>query len=294
MLSAMPTLTYQYVYFASGPHTRQPRSASGPGGFALIQTLPGGTLSSGDTFVASPQPASQTVGGNTFPFSFMNVSGGKDGGVTSFSASAPPASITVASANIVVLVVYAPEGGGPPNGGSGATIDSFDEATGSLFNDTFVTVSPDPGGALTKSGNVDGFVDTANAETITALSPTSPTGVDFVQWLTLPNHVSTAAALAVVKGASPLALAFYKTPPPVVVPPLDPCQEALDSLNKIVEDNDRPRLTVAMFNAIKAQLEQCVADKKLTAQEVNNAINAYLDDLNPPTPPGAPGGIPKA
>jgi hypothetical protein len=223
----------------------------------------------------------------------MNVSGGKNGGVTSLSASAPPPSVTVASANIVVLVVYAPTGGGP-GGGSGATIDSFDESTGSLFNDTFVTVSPDQGGTLTKSGNVDGYIDTTNAETVTALSPTSPTGVDFVQWLTLPNKVSTAEALAVAKGESLLALAFYKAPPPVVIPPVSPCQQALDGLNKIVEDNDRPRLTVAQFNAIKAQLEQCVAEKKLTAQEVNNAINAYLDDLNPPTPPGGPGGIPKA
>ena len=293
MLSAMPTLTYQYVYFASGPHTRQPRSSSGPGGFSLIQTLPGGTLTSGDTFVASPQPASQVVAGNTFPFSFMNVSGGKDGGVTSYSASAPPASVTVANANIVVLVVYAPEGGIGTGGGSGATIDSFDESTGSLFNDTFVTVSPDAGGVLTKSGNVDGYVDTTNAETITALSPTSPTGVEFVQWLTLPNKVSTAAALAVLKGESLSALAFYKTPPPVVIPPLDPCQQALQGLIKIVQDNDRPRLTVAMFDGIKAQLEQCVADKKLTQAQVDSAINAYLGDLNPPTPPGEAGGTPK-
>lgn len=289
----MPTLTYQYVYFASGPHTRQPRSASGPGGFSLIQTLPGGTLTSGDTFVASPQPASQVVGGNTFPFSFMNVSGGKDGGVTSYSASAPPPSVTVASGNIVVLVVYAPEGGIGNGGGSGATIDSFDESTGSLFNDTFVTVSPDQGGTLTKSGNVDGYVDTTNAETITALSPTTPTGVDFEHWLIFPNKVSNPAALAVGKGQSLQGLAFYRTPPPVVIPPPDPCQQALAGLNQIVENADRPRLTVAMFNAIKAQLEQCVAEKKLTQAQVTAALNAYLGDLNPPPPPGAPGGAPR-
>jgi hypothetical protein len=39
----MPTLTYDYVYFASGPHQRQPRLSSGPGGFTLIQSIPGGT-----------------------------------------------------------------------------------------------------------------------------------------------------------------------------------------------------------------------------------------------------------
>ena len=105
---------------------------------------------------------------------------------------------------ITVLAVYVPAGGGSGDGGgSGATIDSFDETTGSLFNDTFVSVSPDPGGTLTKSGNVDGYVDTtSSAETITALSPTSPTGVDFSRWVALapPTIAGAGAALAVQKG----------------------------------------------------------------------------------------------
>ena len=226
----MPKLTYEYVYFASGPHVRQPtRTAGGPGGFALIQSLSGGTLTSGDTFIASPQPSSQEVEGQPYPFAFMNVSGGKNGGVTSFKASAPPPAVKVASADIVVLVVYAPTGGG--NGESGATIDSFDDTAGRLFNDTFVTVTPDPGGSLTKSGNVDGFVATTNAETITALSPTTPTKVDFEHWLTFPSTLSNSRELAVKKGGSPLALAFYKAPPKKSPPPPDACQQALNSLN---------------------------------------------------------------
>jgi hypothetical protein len=250
----------------------------------LIQTFSGGTLSSGDLFIASPQPASQLVGANTFPFSFMNVSGGEDGGVSSFSANEPPPAVTVGFESIVVLVVYAPTGGGPPgDGGSGATIDSFDETTGSLFNDTFVTVAPDASGALTKSGNVDGFVSTTHAETITALSPTTPTNVDFEHWLTLPSAVSNSANLAVAQGQSVLALAFYKAPPPP-----DTCHQLLASLNEIVAHGDRPRLTVAMFNAIKAQLQACVLEKKLTQQQVTAAINAYLANLNPPQPPGRP------
>jgi hypothetical protein len=282
----MFTVTYQYVYFASGPHTRQPRSSSGPGGFTLIQTLPGGTLTSGDMFVAGLQPSSETVGGVAYPFAFVSVSGGTQGGVISFQWNVPAPSVTVGSANIVVLVVYAQAGGGNGNDW-GATIDSFDITTGSLFDDTFVKVSPDASGALTQSANVDGYVDTTNsAETITALSPTSPTNIDFVQWLTFPSTVSTSANLAVGVHVSVSALAFYKKPAVVVPPPLDPCQESLNSLNKIVEDADRPRLTVAQFNAIKAQLEQCVADKKLTQAQVTEALNAYLGDLNPPTPPG--------
>jgi hypothetical protein len=286
---AMPTITYQYVYFASGPHVRQPiRSPGGPGGFDLIQTLSGGTLSSGDSFGASAQPSSMTVGSNTYPFSFMNVSGGTGGGVTSFSANAPPSAVAVGSANIVVLVVYAPVGGG---GTPGATIDSFDDTIGALINDTFVTVAPDPGGALKKSGNVDGFVASSNAETISALSPTTPTKVDFEHWLTLPNTLGNSPNLFVAQNSSPLALAFYKSPPPPPPPPpLDACHELLEALIEISQHGDTPKLTVAMFNAIKTQLENCVKTKKLTQQQVTQSINAYLGDLNPPPTPGKPAG----
>jgi hypothetical protein len=285
----MPTLTYQYVYFASGPHSRQPRASSGPGGFTLIQSLPGGTLSNGDTFVASPQPASQTVGANVYPFAFVNVSGGTPAGQTSLKAAVPAPSVTVGTQNIVVLVVYAPTGGsGGPN--TGATIDSFDMATGSLFNDTFVKVSPDPTGTLTTSGNVEGYVDTTSiAETITALSPTLPTGVDFVQWLTLPQSVSTSPALAVGKGVSVSALAFYQTPPPL--PPPNACQETVTGLQQIIDDGDRPLLTVAQFNAIKAQLEKCVQEGQVTQARVNQLITDYESGLNRTTPP--PSGPPK-
>jgi hypothetical protein len=81
--------------------------------------------------------------------------------------------------------LYVPPLGGVgngPSGSSGATIDSFDETTGSLFNDIFVSVAPDPGGALTTSGNNLGYVDTTKSqEAITAISPTS-SGVIFDQW----------------------------------------------------------------------------------------------------------------
>jgi hypothetical protein len=162
-----------------------------------------------------------TVGSNTYPFSFMNVSGGTGGGVTSFSANAPPPAVAVGSANIAVLVVYAPVGSG--GGTPGATIDSFSDTTGTLFNLTFVTVAPDPGGALKISGNVNGFVASSNAETISALSPTTPTKVDFEQWLTLPNTLGNSPNLSVAQNSSPLALAFYKSPPPPLPPSAAGC-----------------------------------------------------------------------
>lgn len=288
----MATLTYQYVYFASGPHTRQPRTPSGPGGFTLIQSLPGGTLSSGDTFVASPQPPSQPVGTNTYPFAFVNVSGGTPAGQTSFKAAVPAPSVTVGTQNIVVLVVYAPAGGGNGGPDTGATIDSFDMSTGILFDDTFVKVSPDATGALTTSGNLEGYVNTTNsAETITALSPTSPTNVDFVQWLTLPQTVSTSPALPVGEHVSLSALAFYQTPPPPPPPPPpNVCQETVNELQQIINDGDRPLLTVAAFNAIKAQLQKCVDEGQVTQARMNQLITDYESGLNrtPPSPPVRP------
>jgi hypothetical protein len=282
----MANLTYNYVYFASGPHTRQPRSSSGPGGFTLIQTFAGGTLAAGDTFVASPQPATMPVGSETYDFAFISVSGGTGGGVTSNSSTTPAPAVTVGSANISVLVVYALTGGGP-GGTAGATIDSFDISSGTLFSDTFVKVTPDPSGSLTTSGNVEGWVPSATGPlTIEALSPTSPTGVDFQYWLTLlPDASSTSPNLAVGQNKSLSALAFYKTPPVVTPPPLTPCQQAVEFLVQIIEDGDRPLLTVAQFAAVKAQLETCVAEGKLTQTEVNNLLNEYQNGLTRQTPP---------
>ncbi len=80
------SVTYDYVYFGGGSgHTRQPRSTTGPGGFTLINSLPGGTLQTGDTFAPGAQPQTLTEGGGgippkpveTFTFAFMNISGGR-------------------------------------------------------------------------------------------------------------------------------------------------------------------------------------------------------------------------
>jgi hypothetical protein len=254
----------------------------------VIQTVSGGTLSAGDTFAAGAQPPTQMVGSATYDFSFVNVSGGTGGGVTSLKPGVPAPTVTVGTSNILVLVVYAPASGdGPPGTSTGATIEQFDMTTGALLSDTFVKVSPDATGALTTSGNVDGYVDTTNtAENIMALPVTSPSNVDFVEWVTLlPASSSSLPTLAVGAHANVSALAFYKTPPAGVPPVIDPCQQSLNSLNQIINDGDRPRLTVAEFNAIKAQLEKCVQEGKLKQTQVTDAINAYLGDLNPPTPP---------
>src|SRR5580704_4814619 len=129
-------LTYSYVYFgASGPHERRPvRAPGGPGGFALISQKSGGTLQTGDQFqIAVPLPTTQVVNGVAYNFAFVNVSGGTPSGAqVSFDNANPPPFVTVESSPINVLVLYVPPpGGGVGPGDSGATIDSFDETTGS-------------------------------------------------------------------------------------------------------------------------------------------------------------------
>lgn len=277
------TLTYDYVYFAGGPgHTRQPRSATGPGGFTLISSLSGGTLQGGDRFAAGAQPATAILGLATYSFAFMSVSGGTPvgqttpSGVTSFLSSMPPPPVTVESPPIVVLVVYVPATGVGGGNDSGASIDSFNETTGQLFDDTFVSVSPDPGGPpppLTKSGNVNGYVDTRNAnETITALSPTSPTGVIFHQWVNLYTNVASASAnLAVGKGTSPYELAFYEAPPPLTT-----CQTLLDNWNNL-----EPKTDVVLLEYYASKLSACKGPEYTAAV---NEINVILKGLaGPPT-----------
>jgi hypothetical protein len=185
-----------------------------------------------------------------------------------------------------VLVVYAPAVGGP-GGTPGATIDSFDITSGTLFNDSFVKVTPDPSGSLTTSGNVEGWVPSSTGPlTIEALSPTSPTGVDFQYWLTLlPDSSNSSSSLALGKNVSLSALAFYKAPPVVTPPALTPCQQAVQFLQQIIEDNFRPLLTVAEFTALKAQLEKCVQEGNLSQSVVTNLLNEYENGIKQPTTP---------
>ena len=223
----MPTLTTQYVYFgSSGAHTRQPRATTSYGGFSPIPGLnPSGTatLTTGTPYQAGPVEPALSIGGVDYSFAFQSVSGCTQGGLTSFVASTPPAVGTVGTAPVVVLVVYVPVGGNG-NGDSGAVIDAFNETTGSLVDNDFVSVSPDPGGTLTTEANVDGWVDTSSSGfTITADHPnigaylTSPTNEVFDQWVDLtnptpPTSLVSGANLTPAKGVTVYALAFYKVP----------------------------------------------------------------------------------
>ena len=311
---AQVPLTYSYVSLGpSGPHERRPvRTPGGPGGFTLIEQKSGGTLQTGDRFqIGIPLPATQTVKGATLNFWFVNVSGGQpSGSQISFDNLNPPPFVIVESDPINVLALYVPTGGGgtsPGRGTPGATIDSFDETTGSLFNDIFVSVAPDPGGELTRSGNDLGFVSTAaNEEAITALSPTS-SGVNFDQRNVLglpganPERPGAPAGLglrpgagrapvnvdgrvlSVAKDTSVIALAFYKAPSQEQ----QMCTEAARSFQQVINNHDTPRLTPAQLSDIRATLERCVREGFLTQAQVDQLFKEYDETLhdNPPKVP---------
>lgn len=160
-------------------------------------------------------------------------------------------------------------------------IDAFDETTGTLFDDTFVSVAPDDGTFAT-SGNVEGYVDTTKSETITALSPTSPTGVDFSRWVLLVPSSATAsgAALAVPQGGSPLALGFYRAPVPA------PCATAVAGLQQVINDCG-PALPIFLFQGLKLQLQQCVIEGYVMQSVVTTLENEYMNlwtDCHPRLP----------
>jgi len=164
-----------------------------------------------------------TAGSLSLAFAFVSVTGCTEGGLVSFVAATPPPVGTVGTSPILVLVVYVPVSGNG-NGDSGAVIDAFNETTGSLVDNDFVAVSPDPGGTLTSEANVDGWVDTeASAYTITADHPNIgpylalPTNATFDQWVDLtdpspPTSLISGASLTPGKGVTVYALAFYKNP----------------------------------------------------------------------------------
>ena len=227
----MQTTTYQYVlYTSTGSHTRQPRAVPA----AAFINVPGATepspihLVEGSMFQANPAPESYPgAGGVVYQFAFMNVSGLAEGGRISYDHAVPPPAGTVGSSDINVLVVYVELGGGGGNGGPTATtIDAFDETLGVLVNDTFVKVF-DGGGSSnptqTTNGNVDGYVDTTNAEVIQALSPINPSNGTFDKWGFLYQSIAAtmvdpadSTKLDAAAGDDSYAFAFYRSP--VVLP----------------------------------------------------------------------------
>lgn len=275
----MPLLTYKYVYFPSGgPHTRQPRSIGGSGGFTPIGNLsgPAGTLQANTPFQIPPGtlPPSEVVGNTTYTFAFVNVSGGTGGGATAFNPSSPP-QVMVGTAPIVVLVVYLASASGHGGSGTGASIDAFDETVGTLVDDTFVTVSPD--GSLTQNANVDGWVPTTNAGTIAASTHITPTNANFEKWVDLTDTSTPPGVDFLAKKTTNYAvLAFYKSPATVGPPPLTPCEQLVENIQKVTMTGvPGLRFPVAQWDQIKSQLQKCVNEREISQQTYNTVVAAY-------------------
>jgi hypothetical protein len=257
----MALFKYQCVYFGvqTGGYTRQSRNPSSVGGFLPLVSSkndPGTNfLQPGSPFhlpMSLYPDATITNGGETYDFSFINVSGLTSGGATSFNASAPPSGHVSndASAVLQVLVVYLPQGGPGPGGEPGAVIDAFDETAGSLFNNYFVTVSPDSGSVRYDTANIYGYVDTQNQGAAITVTPTyfgsvqpasiMPQNVTFEKWHVLSGPAASASGttLTVGQGQTEYALAFYYTQPKGKEWLADKHKEAfLDQPIKVIGDN---------------------------------------------------------
>ncbi len=106
------------------------------------------------------------------------------------------------------------------DGGDGAIIDAFDEATGSFVNDIFVTVAPDDAaGDVTHDANYLGVVDTdTQTEQVTAYGYLTVSAIQFDKWLKMPT---TGGATDTISGTvfsagqntNVVAFAYYRVPP---------------------------------------------------------------------------------
>jgi len=224
------TYTVNSVYFQSGSHERRPTrsSASGFMQFGNPYSNPlaiNKTMTIPQAWMPSPWPVNPTT---QYVLAFVNVTGlPVPGGAQTFY---PPFTVNnlpqfmVGSNSIVILLVYLPQCIGTNCGGigqSGATIDAFDESTGNLVNDIFVTVTPDPPPppgqpTLTDSGNNDGWVSTANTETIAAYQYITPTSAVFDKWVDLTGAQKPqpgAVKFTATQDSTYNILAFYKAPP---------------------------------------------------------------------------------
>jgi hypothetical protein len=232
--AAQETLTYFYYQPGTGG-TRIPRTGTS-GHFVTLAgpTEVGGALTSGATIpVQTSFPSTWTTSTtppSQYALAFVNISGGKEGGISIFPESNGTLPLTVnvtlpsnANPKIDVNVYYFPAGGSgctptpghpcPP--GSGAAIDEFGEIQGTLLNDYFVNINVPADTSLntsyTTTGNVDGTVSTTNYAVQINADATTPTGGNFDRWVSGPGGSigSSASELKVGMGVDDYALALY-------------------------------------------------------------------------------------
>jgi len=286
----MALFKYQCVYFGveTGGYTRQSRNPSSVGGFLPLNSPkndPGTNFLQPGSSFHLPQnqyPDAQiTQGGAKYDFSFINVSGLTTGGATSFNIALPPHGHVSndPSAVLQVLVVYIPEGGPGPGGDPGAVIDAFDESAGTLFNNFFVSVSPDSNNTRYNTANVYGYVDTKDqgagitaTNAFNSLQPASinPQYVLFEKWHVLAGTAASNSGntLALNKGQTAYALAFYNSPPknsPDKTGVFDKHKEYIVDHLKVVGDQFifDPGIVESEFNKINQAINRIATDVEI-------------------------------
>ncbi|MGA7356931.1 MAG: hypothetical protein WA431_18070 [Candidatus Cybelea sp.] len=284
----MPLLTTQYVYFgASGAHTRQPRATTSYGGFTPIPGLnpsPPQTLAPGTSFQPLLPFLTYDVGSLDLQWALTNVSGLVEGPRFTNQPGGYPPPGTVGTSPVLVVYLYVPVGGTPGPGDSGAVIDAFNESTGALVDNDFVTVSPDPGGTLTTEANVEGWVDTASSGyTIAADHPnigpymSLPMTALFDQWTDLTNpsplpSLISGANLTPGQGETVYALALYK----------DPVKTKEHFDKPIISDVFTSKWVSEIFKGPKESVESQgwgdIGDPELIVAEIA-ALNARISQL---------------
>jgi hypothetical protein len=158
--------------------------------------------------------------GNNLPFAFMSVHGAADG--NHLYTSPGNQQVQVGTADIDILVVYAPLGGigGGNGGGPGVWVDAFNVDTGG-FSDSLafieVLTPPTPPDTIdvakTNFGNSDGGISTVAAENVRANSQVD--GVPFVEWKKIvpaPTTQSSPDVHLTQNESGEIWFAFYQTP----------------------------------------------------------------------------------
>jgi hypothetical protein len=202
-----------------------------------------GHASTGDNLPAQGFPF-QWYGGQNVPFAFMSVNGAADG--NHLYTSPGNQNVQVGTADIDILVVYAPPGGfGGPNGGPGVWVDAFNVDTG-VFSDALdfiqVLTPPTPPDSVdapkTTFANQEGVVSTLAAENLRA-SVAVDGGVPFLEWkrIVQVETLSTSREVDLTQNeTNEIWFAFYQTvPPSVSIPHLH--DEIAQALGRWVDDD---------------------------------------------------------
>ena len=210
----MPTTTTSYiVYNHNGGGVRHHHFTTSNN--IIDQAV--GSAAPGDTLTALGFP-SQFFSGSTVPFAFMTVHGAADG--NHLYTSPGNQQVPVGTADISILVVYAPPGGIGSGGGPGVWVDAFNVDTGDFSDSDFIQVLTPPtppvsvDTAKSQHANAEGDVSTVTAENLRAFA--SVDGAPFLEWKKITQGGALVTGTDVQLTASEsgeIWFAFYQTVP---------------------------------------------------------------------------------